>query len=89
MPPGLAQNLFEYIVYDLDLQRITDFRLKPWADRFLTLRARLYNVEDGGDEENPPSNQGEETQNPPSIERVEICPQWAFTLHLYPTHLRL
>ena len=39
---GLAQNLFEYIVYDLDSRRIVDFRLKAWADRYITLRATLY-----------------------------------------------
>ncbi len=38
----MARNLFEYIVYDLDKQRIVDFRLKPWADKFLVLRAALY-----------------------------------------------
>jgi hypothetical protein len=53
---GLAQSLFEYLVYDLDAQRITDFRLRPWADRFLMLRADLYQ-----------SELGEETKNPPSI----------------------
>lgn len=39
---GMVRNLFSYIVYDLDAQRITDFRLKPWADRFLILRGALY-----------------------------------------------
>lgn len=39
---GMVRNLFSYIVYDLDTQRITDFRLKAWADRFLVLRAALY-----------------------------------------------
>jgi hypothetical protein len=39
---GMARNLFDYLVYDLDTRRITDFRLKPWADRFLILRASLY-----------------------------------------------
>ena len=40
---GMARNLFSYIVYDFDTQRIVDFRLKPWADQFITLRAALYN----------------------------------------------
>jgi len=44
---GLARMLFEYVVYDLDEHRITRFKLKPWADRFLVLRASLY---DGGNE---------------------------------------
>ena len=38
----MARNLFDFIVYNLDEQRIVDFRLKPWADRFLVLRAALY-----------------------------------------------
>jgi hypothetical protein len=36
---GMARHLFEYLVYDLDRQEIVDFRLKPWADQFLMLRA--------------------------------------------------
>lgn len=39
---GMVRNLFSYLVYDLDTRRIVDFRLKPWADRFLVLRAALY-----------------------------------------------
>lgn len=44
---GMARNLFSYIVYDLDRQRIVDFRLKPWADRFVSLRGALYEENDG------------------------------------------
>ncbi len=51
---AVAQSLFEYIIYDLDAQRIIDFRLKPWADRFLVLRASLYEVAHGVEIENPP-----------------------------------
>ena len=39
---GIARSLFSYIVFDLDSRRIVDFRLKPWADRFLVLRAAMY-----------------------------------------------
>ena len=39
---GMARNLFNYVIFDLDTHRIVDFRLKPWADRFVTLRAALY-----------------------------------------------
>lgn len=39
---GMARHLFEYITYDLGTRQIVDFRLKPWADQFLTLRAGLY-----------------------------------------------
>ncbi|CAG1008909.1 hypothetical protein ANRL4_03954 [Anaerolineae bacterium] len=45
---GMARSLFSYIVYDVDKRRITDFRLKPWADRFLVLRCALYPNEEGG-----------------------------------------
>jgi hypothetical protein len=44
---GMARSLFSYVVYNLDTRRIVDFRLKPWADRFLVLRAALY--ENDGD----------------------------------------
>lgn len=44
---GWFVAFFEYIFYDLDSQQIVDFRLKHWADRFLVLRAELYQNEDG------------------------------------------
>ena len=47
---GMERNLFSYITYDLDTQRIVDFRLKPWADRFVTLRGGLY--DENNNEEN-------------------------------------
>jgi hypothetical protein len=63
---GMAHNLFDYLTYDLDTRRITDFRLKPWADRFLILRASLYDGDptlvpddDPGDDE----LEGEEKEN--------------------------
>ena len=43
---GMARMLFEAVYFDLDSKRIIDFRLKPWADRFLVLRAALYDEED-------------------------------------------
>lgn len=39
---GMARSLFESVVFDLDTRQIVDFRLKPWADRWLVLRAALY-----------------------------------------------
>jgi DNA invertase Pin-like site-specific DNA recombinase len=45
---GLARSLFTEVIYDLDTQRIVDFKLKPWADRFLVLRSALYDNEHGG-----------------------------------------
>jgi DNA invertase Pin-like site-specific DNA recombinase len=62
---ALAQGLFTEIVYDLDTRRIVDFKLKPWADRFLTLRACLYGYEasleieeddSDGDDDNTPKS---------------------------------
>ncbi|HEX2621623.1 MAG TPA: hypothetical protein VHL11_15800, partial [Phototrophicaceae bacterium] len=53
---GLVRSLFTEIVYDLDAQRITDFRLKPWADRFLVLRTALY--EDEATKQNSSSTEG-------------------------------
>ena len=35
----MAHALFDYIVFDLDKRRIVDFKLKPWMDEFLVLRA--------------------------------------------------
>jgi hypothetical protein len=44
---GMARSLFTYVAFDLDTRQITNFRLKPWADRFLVLRAALYENENG------------------------------------------
>jgi hypothetical protein len=44
----MAHSLFECLVYDLDAQRITDFRLKPWADRFLLAQSDLIDPGDKG-----------------------------------------
>jgi hypothetical protein len=49
----MARHLFEYLTYDLGKRQIVDFRLKPWADQFLTLRAGLYADERGKDDGNP------------------------------------
>ena len=46
-----AYSLFDEILYDLDAQRITDFHLKPWADRFVILRHALYAEEYTGGRE--------------------------------------
>ncbi len=35
---SLARGLFDEIVFDLDLQQIVDFKLKPWAEQFLIVR---------------------------------------------------
>jgi hypothetical protein len=66
---GMARTLFSHIVYDLDTRRIVDFKLKPWADRFLVLRAALYQDEENGgstEQKAPqPDGQGEYTGVPP------------------------
>ncbi len=38
----IVQHVFDYVVFNLDTERITDFKLKAWADRFLTVSASLY-----------------------------------------------
>lgn len=53
---GLVRSLFEYVVYDLDSRRIVDFQLKAWADKFVVLRASLYDDEFGdGTQQKKPS----------------------------------
>ncbi len=39
---GVARSLFDYIVIDLNMRQITKFRLKMWAEGYLTLK------DDGG-----------------------------------------
>lgn len=38
---GMARFLCEYDIFDLDKQKIVDFRLKAWADQFFTLRTGI------------------------------------------------
>jgi DNA invertase Pin-like site-specific DNA recombinase len=42
----LAGRIFEYIVYDLDQQKIVDFKMNPMYEQFLVLRAESENYED-------------------------------------------
>lgn len=57
---GLVRSLFEEIVLNLDTQRITSFKLKPWADNFISLRAALYqdDGQGGGNKTAPDGLQG-------------------------------
>lgn len=49
---ALANGLFEYLIYNLDTQRIVGFKLKPWAELLMQLRITLEsgsdNDPDGG-----------------------------------------
>jgi hypothetical protein len=49
----LSSPLFSYVVYDLDIRRIVDFRLKPWADRFLVLYSVLYEDDETSENGSP------------------------------------
>ena len=44
---GLAQTIFDYIVYDLDAKQIVGYKLKGWAERYMTLRGALYEGYEG------------------------------------------
>lgn len=60
---AMARSLFTEIIFDLDTRRIVDFKLKPWADRFLTIRAALYEYDTGendGDSDNKGNSGGNE-----------------------------
>ncbi|HMN12626.1 MAG TPA: recombinase family protein, partial [Bellilinea sp.] len=71
---GMAQNLFEEVVVNLDTRRIESFRLKPWADRFLVLRMELYRDEypeiaeeveaNLAENETPPADKGQGNHMP-------------------------
>lgn len=49
---GMARNLFESIVFNLDTHRIVGFKLKAWADRFLVVSAAML------ENKNAPSTKG-------------------------------
>jgi plasmid stability protein len=40
-----VHSLFDEIVVDLDTRRITSFKMKPWAEQFLVVRASLYEID--------------------------------------------
>ncbi len=50
---ALAHSLFEYLVYDLDAQRIVDFKLTPWAELLMQLKVTLE-----VDKKTPPNQSG-------------------------------
>lgn len=66
---GLVRSLFTEIVYDLDSRRIVDFKMKPWAERYLMLRASLYEDTENGvmepKNETAPAFKGMEQDVPP------------------------
>src|SRR5262249_23773606 len=74
---SLANCLFEDVFYDLDARRIIDFRLKPWADKFLNLRAALYANESGAGNSTALDGKGSFKG------RTVICPHGAFDPGLY------
>lgn len=43
----LARSLFQRLVVNLEKQQIVDFRLHPWADQDLMIRADLYSGDSG------------------------------------------
>lgn len=77
---GMARSLFEYIVYDVDAEQITDFRLKPWADRFIVLRAALY--ADSGSNREARNNETTDVDGGFKSGTVS-CPYGAFSSHPY------
>ncbi len=66
---GLAKVLFERIVFDLDKQKIVDFRLKGWVEKYFVLRQ--------DDRENNDNNRG---NNSGSLERFDSCRGHIITL---------
>jgi len=94
----VARMLFESVTYDLDRQQIVDFRLKPWADRYLVLRASLYGdddplgvpADDGGNDDDSGGSEGgvsgkdsDKKSNGPSLKtRTDYCPIGATNLQL-------
>ena len=71
---GMAHNLFDELVVDIDTRQIVSFKLKPWADRFLVLRMALYEEEypevaeevraEMAEKETPPTGEGQGNHMP-------------------------
>ncbi len=69
----LVRNIFSYVVYNLDTQRIVDFRLQPWADHFLVLRASLS--DEDGNPQHPDDDGVEERENAPHQVKRHMPPR--------------
>ncbi len=66
----MASGLFEYLVYDLDRQQITDFKLKPWIELLMQLKVTLG---DDPDPDNNPNNPDGEGNSDDGKQRVVWC----------------
>jgi hypothetical protein len=73
----MAHMLFDSVVYDLDQRHIVDFRLKPWADRYLVLRTDFY-----GDTS---ASTAAKQNRSPLKETTDLCPIGAAIPDLYET----
>jgi hypothetical protein len=95
----LGQTLFDELVYDLDSKRIVDFKIKPWAEPFIELRAALYEDELGEEMKNrfnsglssvgssdSPNGTRHHTITIGRNRGVATCYQWSHTS--YRTHPR-
>ena len=74
---ALVQGLFVGVYYDLDTRRITGFKLKPWADKYLVVRANLNALEsdtDHAESKAAPANVGMEQDVPLSGFEPEFQP---------------
>jgi hypothetical protein len=76
----MAHMLFEEIVYDLDAWQIVDFRLKPWADRYLVVRIDLY-----GNDDSSPNASEDEKQNAHLKRMSVLCPIGAYEAQYAPS----
>jgi len=77
MRRALAGSVFSYLVFDLDTQRITDFKLKPWAELLLQLKVTL---DEGGDEKNEPSDPDGNQRVLPRAWRASDTPEYPHAL---------
>lgn len=69
---GMARQLFTHIIYDLDEGRITDYKLKPWAERYLRLRMSMH--EPLGENKNVAGFQALQHEVPPTgLETPSCC----------------
>jgi hypothetical protein len=84
---GLAQTLFEEIVYDLDTQRIVSFQLKAWADQFIVLRGSLYEVGNDGYKYTPKSTQDEQVSSLSASTFIQFIEQIQFPQRSILEHL--
>lgn len=87
---GMAQDIFEEVVVNLDTRRIESFKLKPWIERFLVVRMEMYRDDypelaeeieaELAENETPPADEGQGNHMPHRGLEIPSFPKLLFAM---------